>query len=284
MKSTITFQILGAQALKSESKSVVGLDEGIIKSVWPKLSDDEKSDWLEGNPDSKAHEFKDKPAPRPKGKQWPGPKTEVKPQKKDEKEPEEDGDDGRKSKSESDPDGNDDVGGEKTWWDKLSADEQDEYLKRHPKSRRLKTNVRGGLIKHAVLVSSNRVRHAVRSIGKSYRRGMRGLRNLKAGKPMSEAEKKGLKKTAAVVATVVVAALVAAAVIATPMGGAALDVATDYMTWLHEHYSQSAEASDSAVGADDTDSKSLKELHDGMVKWLLDQDPKTLADRYGKKS
>lgn len=174
-------------------------------------------------------------------------------------------------------------GGEQSWWDKLSADEQDAYLDRHPRSRRRKTHVKGGLLRHAVMVSSNRVHHAVRSIGRSYRRGMRGLRNLKAGRSMSGAEKEGLKKTGLVVATVVVAALAAAALF-TPIGGASLDVATDYLGWLHGQYANTGQASDGPASASPTDRETLKEFHDGMLKWLLDQPASTLAEKYGEKS
>lgn len=177
-----------------------------------------------------------------------------------------------------------DPGQEQTWWDRLSSDEQDEYLARHPKSRRRKTHVRGGLIKHAVLQSSNRVHHAVRSIGKSYRRGMRGIRNLKAGRSMSEAEKTGLKKTAIVVATVVVAALAAAALF-TPLGGAALDISTDYLTWMHEQYANvGTAAATEPTTTEPTDRATLTEFHDGMLKWLLGQEPEKLTEKYGKKS
>jgi len=172
---------------------------------------------------------------------------------------------------------------EQSWWDKLSADEQDAYLTRHPRSRRRKTHVKGSLLRHAVMVSSNRVHHAVRAIGKSYRRGMRGIRNLKAGKPMSGAEKEGLKKVGLVVATVVVAALAAAALF-TPLGGAAVDVSTDYLNWLHEQYANTGQASDGPASASPSDRSALKEFHDGMLKWLLDQPASTLAEKYGEKA
>lgn len=254
----------------SESKGSVGLGEGVIKAAWPKLTDDEKSGWLKDNPDSEAHSFKDKPASAPAPAQKPKPEPVNKGGKPGAKvEPEEDADTGSNS-------------GE-TWWDKLSSDEQDAYLERHPRSRRRKTHTKGSLLKHAVLVSSNKVHHAMRSIGKSYRRGMRGLRNLKAGRPMSGAEKEGLKKTGLVVATVVIAALAAAALF-TPIGGAALDVSTDYLTWLHEHLANTGQASGDQGQDSEVNRQTLKEFHDGMLKWLLDQDPETLTEKYGKKS
>jgi hypothetical protein len=199
----------------------------------------------------------------------------------DDEDLDDDADQDPKSKSKSKGRGkhrDDDDSDEKdNWWEKLNADEQDAYLKRHPKSTRRKTHA-NGVTKHVMMLASNEVHKHVKALGKNYRWGMKGIRALRSGQPMTPGQKQGLKKTAAVVAGLALVA-VAGLALFTPLGGMAMEIGEEYIKHLQGQNSGEASASAADEPEDKNDAATLDEFQQGLTAWLVKQDPKELAAR-----
>lgn len=187
----------------------------------------------------------------------------------------------------------------KSWWDDMSSDEQDAYLERHPGSKRRKT-VTKGAVKTVVMLKLNEVHSKAKALGKDYRFGMKGIRAMREGKPVSPAQKQGMKRTAGLVGSLLLVALVGAALF-TPLGGLAMDMGSDYLEYLKEQ--QSPESSKPDAGAEDAETESspvvgdtsaearesdpdrdtLDEFQAGMTAWFAALDVQAIIDNYKAK-
>jgi len=113
---------------------------------------------------------------------------------------------------------------------------------------------------------------------------MNGLRAMRSGQPMSKAQKEGLKKTAAIVASVVLIAAIGVAAF-TPLGGMAMEIAESYLEKLHS--GDTGEASDNSKDQDqdqDQDKQELASFQKGMADWLAKQDIDELIATYKAKT
>ena len=176
--------------------------------------------------------------------------------------------------------------GNGAWWDRLSIEQQAEYLRKHPNSKKAKRHK--GIVRNLVASAMHKVHGHVKKLGHDYRNGMAGLRNFREGRKMTDEQKTGLKKTAKVVGGLVLGALVGVAMF-TPLAGYAMELGSMYLDHVFEGKSESGvnldmHAKKSTQKADKQDEDDLSHMTMDMTNWLLKQDPVELAQKLKKRS
>lgn len=170
------------------------------------------------------------------------------------------------------------------WWDRLSIERQNAYLRKHPNSKKAKRH--RGIVRNLVAASLKKIHSHVHKLGHEFKDGMEGLRNFREGRPMTEEQKKGLTKTAKIVGGLVVGALVGIALF-TPLGPYAMDLGKLYLDHLTEGKGD-ANTSESGTNLgkhlkkekhamEAEDEQDLHHMTMDMTNWLLKQDPIKLA-------
>ena len=159
------------------------------------------------------------------------------------------------------------------WWAKLNEKERSQYLKDHPESKMAKRHI--GIMKNATHIAMGKIRGTIRKNRMEYKEGFDGIKSFKYGRPLSDSQKAGVKKIVKTAAVVVVAGL-ALAMMFTPLGGAAMQMTSDYINHLG---GVAADVDDlfkgngsGAVASDTTDDKCVDEFLDNFHKWVLTQD------------
>lgn len=186
--------------------------------------------------------------------------------------------------AESDKEEKDTASATKDWWDKLSVDHQNKYLRDHPNSKKAKRH--RGIVRNLVKMATGKIQKAVEKTGKDYKFGMAGIKNFRDGKPMSARQKEGLKSTAVKVGALALGALAGIALF-TPLAPFAMNVGSEWLNSISNRSESTSSAilDNNKIGEEDLSisDKDSKDQLDWMVKnmseWLSKQDVPKLVEK-----